>query len=367
MKAKETYNAIVKDIESMILDQSLKSQEIVVQIEHKYVYDARELKAVFRFLTGITPLEYVRSRRLMASYECLVNQRVRDVNAACAITQYDSQHFSNSFKAKFGMTPTDAFTRKDRSLIEPMLTWEAISCNTSGQMPLEQEGDPMHEQNRFGISLEQYDKVRKASDLEALYDFTPMFSQYAFEIAEKTGYPLERTFEYVESLKDYGGDFEEELDAGEISDGLTPDDRLRELGDIPFNQRMFFERGIHVSLISYYKFDWHLTDEEIAACSTQMLTTFQGTHEMAFSYYKKAWEYYQAHADESYIEENFEEFIDHLDEGHPIEDAFGMVYPGDFDKDVLDDMMHSSGEDGYSPEEYDEFDRWADQETDWSH
>ena len=44
-----------------------------------------------------------------------------------------------------------------------------------------------------------------------------------------------------------------------------------------------------------------------------------------------------------------------------------MVYPGDFDKDVLDDMMHSSGEDGYAPEEYDEFDRWAEQETDWSH
>jgi len=367
MKAKETYNAIIKDIEGMILDLSLKSQEIVIKIEHKYVYDARELKAVFRFLTGITPLEYVRNRRLMASYECLINQKVRDVTAACAITQYDSQHFSNSFKAKFGMTPTDAFTRKDRSLIEPMLTWEAISCNTSGQMPLEQEGDPMHEQGRFGISLEQYDKVRKASDLEALYDFTPMLSQYAFDIAEKTGYPLERTFEYVESLRDYGGDFEEELDVGEVSDGLTPDDRLREMGNDPFTQRMFFEHNIHVSLIAYYKFDWHLTEAEIEACSPQMLTTFRCTHEMAFAYYKKAWEYYQAHADERYIEKNFEQFIDHLDEGHPIEEAFDMVCAGDLSKDALDDMMKSCGEDGYSPEEYEEFDRWADQETDWTH
>ncbi|MEQ1605807.1 MAG: helix-turn-helix transcriptional regulator [Pyrinomonadaceae bacterium] len=67
------------------------------------------LHHAFRELIGMTPIAYVRERRLMTAFVLIVDQdcldSIKEIAARCGC--FDASDFTRDFKTKYGMTPTE--------------------------------------------------------------------------------------------------------------------------------------------------------------------------------------------------------------------------------------------------------------------
>ena len=364
MNTKEKYNKIIMAIEAGSCDSSIKCDELAYSVAMGF--GKRAMNEIFSFLTGYTLLDYIKCRKMMAAYRYLISTKKRDIEGAIGISGLgDHSAFDKKFSKYFNMTPKEAHQKKNKSLLTKPLTWDEISCDMTCPTLEEEEVEQMEKKSRFGISQEQYAKVMEASELEAVYGFEPMFSQVAFELADSLKLPMEDTFRFVDSLRDFGGDFND--DDPEEPDGKTPEERLRELAFNHFIQFMYFERGLSIDLICVTLDRVSLSKEELMQLSPDLIRAYAYTENLQFVYFKKAYEYYKCHADDSYTEEEYDMYIDLICMGRPIEEAFGILVPmGDSNINDSEMFLMEQEQREMSLGYFDPIERMAEEDARWN-
>ena len=324
MNVKQRFDKTIQEIEKRAGDPYVDSQELAADIAASNALLLRDMITVFKYLTGNTLRAYINDRRMMASYKFLVSGKTRNIERALEIAGYgDQPGYTKAFKKRFGISPGEAFRKKDISLYEEPLSWELLSRETS----VSSDNYGMVEPEigtHFGIKLDQYDKIAKAMELEAFYDFSPVYSQFAFDLSEQISKPISDTFRFVDSLREYLWTTRPEDES--LTDDMKPlKETLREYGEDEFYQQMFFEKDIGLSTIEYFQFNHDATREELLSCNEDMLAAFSETYEMSFHYFMKAWEAFMKYTDGEYNPELFESFVKRLDSNMPIEDALAEI------------------------------------------
>lgn len=352
MTVKERYNETIQDIESRASDPFLSPQEIAEDVARSNAMILRDMVAVFKYLTGSTLRAYISERKMMASYRYLIHKETRDIEHALEIAGYmDQPSYSKAFKARFGLSPGEAFKKKDLSLCVGPMTWDVISTGIDVMLPVEEEPVAVPEITRFGITEAQYAKVAEALELQAFYDFSPVMSQYAFELAGRIGKPLRDAFRFVDSFREEVENYSE--DPEEPDDPpVTPEQLLHEFGDNEFYQRMFFERGIGVDSVICFQIDYNATEEELLQCDPEMLAAFSETYEMSFHFFMRAWQKYMDYTGGKYDPERFEYYLEKLDEWTPVEEALDTAACALTDQDLEDAIYETDATDDPDADRY---------------
>ena len=361
MNAKERFNHMTEFIEQNVCNyfEFEKPIDLANAVASKMFLNLREMNVVMQFLAERTLIDYIKERKLIQAYIILSQgeKKLTELIEECnCITGFgDHSAFDKAFKRQFRKRPKDIYGLKDCACITEPLTWDAVSDTDN----LQTGSDQMNE-------VIEYEKVLAFLDMEAEYGLAPMFNKYALELSKNAGFSLEKAFQFVNSLHDFGGDFqgEDDVDEDDEFERMSPEESLRSYGDDEFYRYMFFERGVPVSLASDIE-DYGVNRSEIKDADPDMLRYYYDCVEYAqslvpirFSYFRRAWEYYQANADDDYSDEQLEEFIGYIDSDIPIEVAFDMVLPS-----IPDDIGKDVGVDYEA--EHEAFDDWADLETTW--
>lgn len=340
MELAEKFNRTIRAIEKYA-HSNLTALEIGEMVALESGYPKRVLSDVFNYLSGYPMVSYIKTRKLTAAYNALSKGNC-GISDAIEIAGYSDQpSLTKAFKNLFGVTPGDVLKKKGSvsSLPQPLF-WEVLSGNSPSDKIISDgdNGDEEMKSTIFGVPEDTYQRLSKAMELESFYGFTKMFSNYAFELSERLEIPLEDCFKYVDSLRDYGGDYSDidDDDDDDYNDGLTPEQRLREVGDNEDYQAVFFGRGISVSLISCLMDEYGASVDELLLCDEKMLKLFPGLEhdlEMSFSFYLRAYLYYTQFLDieskyDSWSESGEGFYFDYITEimaGVPIEVAFNHV------------------------------------------
>ena len=341
MTVKERYDKTIHKIEEQAANPYSDPQEIAEEIARSNALIIRDMVAVFKYLTGSTLRGYISERKMMASYQYLIHNEVRDIEHALEIAGYmDQPSYTKAFKARFGISPGEAFKRKDPSLYCAPLSWDVLSAEAGSSRVVTDGSAAMQEATRFGIAEAQFVKAAEAMELEAFYEFTPLLSQFAFELSERIGKSLKDTFRFVDSFRDYVEIPSEASEAPE-EECISQEQLLHEYGDSEFYQRMFFERGISAETISYFQSAHDATEQELLECDPEMLAAYSETYDMSFHFFMRAWRSYMEYTDGEYNPEKFEAFLERIDSWMPIETALEeMIY--DLTDDEIDDALHDA-------------------------
>jgi AraC-like DNA-binding protein len=134
----------------------------------------------------------------MAALNLLLNQDKFNIDSAISVSGLQNQSsFDKSFKQRFGMSPKEAYNKKDSSLYTHPLAWE---CLSSGEMK-KQEGHIVEEKELiFGIPREQYCKIVDYQECQALFDFDEIQSKVAYNFAEESALPIKVAFEITHKI-----------------------------------------------------------------------------------------------------------------------------------------------------------------------
>lgn len=92
---------------SVWVDSHLASPDLSVdKFAEDMGYGRTNFYAKLKALTGQTPNEYIKERRLQRAYELLADERVTVAEAAYQVGMATPQYLSTTFKKRFGITPT---------------------------------------------------------------------------------------------------------------------------------------------------------------------------------------------------------------------------------------------------------------------
>lgn len=197
MNAQERFEQYVDEIEDMAeKNECLKPYNIADEITTSHGIGIRDLTAVFSFLTESSLTSYIRERQMMAAYKAIISAEKFDVEIGISITGYsDQSSFGKSFKERFGLTPKEAFEKKDLSKYIEKLTWDALAKDAVLFERADIEVKPV--KMRFGISEEQYRIANYAADLQVLFDLDDYQSEKAFELAGIINVEMKLAFEFI--------------------------------------------------------------------------------------------------------------------------------------------------------------------------
>ena len=344
MTVKDRYEKTIQDIEEWAKDPFLRSQAIAEKVARANAVNLRDMSAIIGYMTGSTLRGYINERKMMASYLNLIQANKCDIQQALAIAGYSDQpNYTRAFKVQFGMTPGEAYKKKDLSLYTAPLTWGAISNGFAFSLPAKEENAAVPESTRFGIPEAQLIKAAEAMELEAFYGFTPLISQYAFDLADRIGRPLKDAFRFVDSFRDYVEQHSEAAEDPDAPEGtlITQEQILREYGDSAFYQRMFFDRGIAADTIAYFQSMHNATEEELLECDPEMLAAYDETYEMSFHFFMRAWKAYMEHTGGRYDSSEFESYLSLLDSWVPIEAALENMERELSGEEIMDALYES--------------------------
>ena len=202
MNVKEKFEKIITTIEDLVLNDLKKASDISEQIATNMFMGYRELNDVFKFFTDRSLNEYIKERKMMAAYTLILTQDEMNIDRAIEISGLDNQSsFGKKFKEVFGITPQEAFIKKDQSKLIPRLSWESIQfveSETNRTPSVDKDST-----NYYGVTLEQYNKIIQAKEYQALYDFNEAQSLTAFQISGMENVSLKEAYAFVEDYLHY--------------------------------------------------------------------------------------------------------------------------------------------------------------------
>ena len=197
MNVCDKYNKMIDTVENGVEIQST-SDDILEQLTSTGLCDKRVLAEIFKFMTGMSVMEYIKERQLMRAYRCLVEDG-GEINKAIDFSGLaNHSSFDKKFKGRFGLTPKEARQRRDKKLYQEPLTWSVISNGSYAQ-----EDKSMSETSaprmKFGIEQEKLEKYNDAMEMQALYGFTDAETEIAFDFAVDANIPMKKAFEYIDA------------------------------------------------------------------------------------------------------------------------------------------------------------------------
>lgn len=197
MNAQKRFECYISEIEKMAeKSECLKASEIAEELISSHGIGIRDINAVFTFLTESSLIYYIRERQMMAAYKAIISSEKFNAEIGISITGYSDQSaFGKAFKQRFGMTPKEAFEKKDLSKYIEKLTWDALAKDAVLFEHTEIKVKPV--KMRFGISEEQYRIANYAADLQVLFDLDDYQSEKAFELAGIINIDMKLAFEFI--------------------------------------------------------------------------------------------------------------------------------------------------------------------------
>lgn len=390
MTGSEKIDRVTALIESEI-KKDKSASEIADNVAREIGNSTRDLSTIFSFMTGKTLIDYIKGRKLNASYEHIIDGERFDAKTAVTLSGLgDQSALIKKFNNAYGMTPKEAHAKKDRSLVKMRMKWNDFS-HVEIQEITSEENDTVTTNNTvFGLARTKYEEVKEAIGLQELYGFDELQSEIAYYIHQTYDFPLKDTFRFVDEYeyKEYTKE-DEEKDEQELKDffGLPEDyqfapekedvphltreeyydERVKRDADDPEIRFAYFEVGVSSIYAIYHLIDklHALGDNNITKLEPKLIKMC-AYEDFDARFCKKAVAYYLNNATDEYGDDAFEEYVGYLLNGQYIEDAF-------------DNIWHTEGWDDYpymSAEEYkhdiqeydpdDPFEKWAAEETDYS-
>ena len=351
MNVKERFNKLLSDIEIMAhLPEDLKPRDIGSKMSANSGIGYRDLNTIFTYITGISLLDYIRERQIMAAYEVIISMPVFDVEVAISVSGLDNQSsFGKKFKERFGLTPKEAFKKKDESLLEEQLVWDIIS---DGNNLLEDEQPLITPQTvKFGISKEQYQLYQQASDLQALYEFDDNQSEIAYRLSQTYSVPLKKTFDFVDDYCSY-------IDYDVLRKTVSFEQLLILIAaaeDVFYVYcNVVSEIGSAIDIVGGIK----AVGFNPLDYTAEFLLCYCDHYDMGFEKFKKlADKFIEEHGDLT----GFDYFLQMLSYGYSLEDA--LLADEDEDIQKMIDAPDTPDDDSF----YDDpIQKWIDQETDYA-
>ena len=353
MQAKEKFNNIVYKIEELVLNEEYKKDHEISEeafTTGECYIDDRSKNTLFLFLIGSTVIDYINERRMMAAYKYLINMKKRSFGRAVDLSGVQEQpSFIRKFKKQFGMTPREAFLKKDESKILPIKDWDQISQEGKNIFVKLEEDENILREKRFGISKEMYIRAQRAENLQSFYKLNDLESEFAFGLSDSHSVSLDDAFEYVYN---YVWVYAEDK-VSEDADMKKRDVRIKEdlLNEdtiyLYFNRGLSFE-DIYILLlvkhINDMKESWREVEPMyLQGCLQYMRSTYvswiigldrEEDFRLKFGDFQKAHQYFQEKKTEAYTEYDYKLFLS-LAYLYDIITAWEMVKPGlQSDKDV---------------------------------
>jgi len=365
LTAKERYDAIIKDIEDLTRNNHLQAKDIAERIAYNQGMTYRDLATVLGFLTGEQLINYIRSRKYEAAYEYIISTKKLDINRAIAIADVSQQsNLNRVFRKYYDLTPGDAFRLKDATRCISPKSWDVIS----GSLDIESfKDDDLEEPDTiYGIDLALYERISKINDLQAVYGLDRDYSTIAVRLCDECGIDLDSAFGYVEGFK---AERDLVLEDDESSDEevarVLAEDWLWNNASDPAMIFCCITCGVSVSYALWMIAELaELGHGPVTALSPYFVRAFSSGIQVHSHFLKKACEYYEARIDDSYTDEDFDVFLDHLLMDKPIEIAFEeMLYEKASNDD--DDFISivQTADDTEADETELAFEAWAVRET----
>lgn len=329
MTAKERYDEIIQKIEAMVTTQRIQAKDIAEEIAWDQGMTYRDLATVLGFLTGEQLINYIRSRKYQAAYKFLSEAKARKLKMSLAISKAldiadmkEQSSLNKVFKKLFGITPGEAYFMQDASRMLPPKNWAEISSESSAIDEIE---DTHHEpETIFGIDKELYERISRINDLEAFYGLTRDYSIVAVKLSDELNIDLGDAFGYVEGFKaerDLILD-DEEATKEQVATVLA-EDWLWTNASNPDMIYCCVTCGVSVSSALWLVRELtSLGHAPISSLSPYFIRAYQEEYQIHSHFLKKACEYYERHIDDTYTDEDFEEFLNQLLMDRPIEIAF---------------------------------------------
>lgn len=393
MTGSEKIDRVTALIESEI-KKDKSASEIADNVAREIGNSTRDLSTIFSFMTGKTLIDYIKERKLNASYEHIIDCEIFDAQTAVTLSGLGDQSALNKkFKSTYGLTPKEAHAKKDYSLVEMRMTWKGFSNVEIKERTNENNSDSPFD-TVFGLARKKYEEVKEAIELQELYGFNELQSGIAYDIHQTYKLPLKETFRFVDEyeykeytkeyaekdeqeLKDFFGlpeDYQfapEEEDVPHLTREEYYDERVRRDADDPEIRFAFFKVGVSSIYAIYHLIDklHALGDNNIAKLEPELIKMC-AYDDFDAQYCKKAVAYYLENATDEYGDDAFEEYVGYLLNGQYIEDAFdNMWHTKGWDDYETDCPYHSMEELNRELQEYDPddpFEKWASEETDYS-
>ena len=353
MQAKEKFNNIVYKIEELVLEaEYMKAYEISEEAfaAGECYIDDRSKNTLFLFLIGSTVIDYINERRMMAAYKHLVTMKKKNFKKVIDLSGVqEHSSFIRKFRKQFGMSPTQAFEKKDESKILPIKDWDEISQEGKNIFAKLEEDENVLIEKKFGISKEMYIRAQHAENLQSFYKLNDLESEFAFAMSDSHAISLDETFEYVYN---YVWVYAEDKVSNDV-DAEKRDQRIKEdlLNDdtvyLYFNCGLSFE-DIYILLlvkhINNMKESWREVEPiYLQGCLQYMRSTYaswiigldrEEDFRLKFRNFQKAHQYFQEKKTEAYTEYDYKLFLS-LAYFYDIVTAWTMVKPGhQSDKEV---------------------------------
>lgn len=388
MTGSEKIDRVTALIESEI-KKDKSASEIADNVAREIGNSTRDLSTIFSFMTGKTLIDYIKERKLNASYEHIIDGERFDAKTAVTLSGLgDQSALIKKFNNAYGMTPKEAHAKKDRSLVKVRMKWNDFSHVEIQEITSEENDTVIANNTVFGLARTKYEEVKEAIELQELYGFDELQSEIAYYIYQTYDFPLKETFRFVDeydydtrSSKLSDDNIDEDLKellnkvfSNDVVDDEPEMDRteyynyfVKGDADDPEIRYAYFVVGVKSIPAIYNLIDklHALGDNDITELEPELIEMC-AYEDFDARFCKKAVAYYLDNATDEYGDDAFEEYVGYLLNGQYIEDAF-------------DNIWHTEGWDDYpymSAEEYkhdiqeydpdDPFEKWAAEETDYS-
>ena len=388
MTGSEKIDRVTALIESEI-KKDKSASEIADNVAREIGNSTRDLSTIFSFMTGKTLIDYIKERKLNASYEHIIDGERFDAKTAVTLSGLgDQSALIKKFNNAYGMTPKEAHAKKDRSLVKVRMKWNDFSHVEIQEITSEENDTVIANNTVFGLARTKYEEVKEAIELQELYGFDELQSEIAYYIYQTYDFPLKETFRFVDeydydtrSSKLSDDNIDEDLKellnkvfSNDVVDDEPEMDRTEYYNyfakgdaDDPEIRYAYFVVGVKSIPAIYNLIDkFHaLGDNDITELEPELIEMC-AYEDFDARFCKKAVAYYLDNATDEYGDDAFEEYVGYLLNGQYIEDAFDNIWH----TEEWDDYPYMSAEEyKHDIQEYDPddpFEKWAAEETDYS-
>ena len=353
MQAKEKFNNIVYKIEELVWEaEYMKAYEISEEAfaAGECYIDDRSKNTLFLFLVGSTVIDYINERRMMAAYKHLITMKKKNFKKVIDLSGVqEHSSFVRKFRKQFGMSPTQAFDKKDESRIFPIKDWDQISQEGKSIFVKLEEDENILREKRFGISKEMYIRAQRAENLQSFYKLNDLESEFAFGLSDSHSVSLDDAFEYVYN---YVWVYAEDK-VSDDADMKKRDVRIKEDLLNEDTVYLYFDCGLSFEDIYILLLVKHINDMKeswrevepmyLQGCLQYMQRVYldwvmgfdrEEDFRLKFRNFQKAHQYFQEKKTETYTEYDYKLYLS-LTYFYDIITAWAMVNPGlQSDKEV---------------------------------
>ena len=353
MRAKEKFNNIVYKIEELVWEaEYMKAYEISEEAfaAGECYIDDRSKNTLFLFLVGSTVIDYINERRMMAAYKHLITMKKKNFKKVIDLSGVqEHSSFIRKFRKQFGMSPTQAFDKKDESRIFPIKDWDQISQEGKSIFVKLEEDENILREKRFGISKEMYIRAQRAENLQSFYKLNDLESEFAFRLSNSHSVSLDDAFEYVYN---YVWVYAEDK-VSDDADMKKRDVRIKEDLLNEDTVYLYFDCGLSFEDIYILLLVKHINDMKeswrevepmyLQGCLQYMQRVYldwvmgfdrEEDFRLKFRNFQKAHQYFQEKKTETYTEYDYKLYLS-LTYFYDIITAWAMVKPGlQSDKEV---------------------------------